>query len=82
MTAINGKAALDRHYLEARGKVLDLAAILDRIEREGGGAQVRGDERMNRMGDALRILVEGGEGRAGRVQMAFSLEYDAAWKRP
>ena len=37
--------ALDAYFLEARSKLLDLAAILDRIDRGGG---VAGDDPRNR----------------------------------
>ena len=36
MKPMTAKAALDAFFLEARSKVLDLAAILDRIGRGGG----------------------------------------------
>jgi hypothetical protein len=82
MTSISGKAALDRHFLEARSKALDLAAILDRIGRGGGETQVREDGRLKQLRAALTAILDGGADRAQRVQMIFSLEYDAKWKKP
>lgn len=78
MKPLTAKKALDAHYLEARSKILDLAAILDRIDR-GGGVE---DSRLARLRQALDLLGEGEEGRAERIQHLFSLEYDASWERP
>jgi hypothetical protein len=70
---------LDGYFLEARSKLLDLAAILDRIDRGGGAAD---DPRLERVHQALGILSRGGADRAEKVQTIFSLPYDANWKRP
>ena len=77
MTPSTAKCALDASYLEARSKILDLAAILDRIDRGGGIA----DARLDRLRQGLRLL-DGNEGRAERIQHLFSLEYDPAWEKP
>ncbi len=81
MTPLTAKAALDAHFLEARSKILDLAAILDRIGR-GEGDDVRADARLAKLRQALEALREEGSGRAERVQQIFSLEYDPAWEKP
>jgi hypothetical protein len=70
--------ALDTWFLEARSKLLDLAAIFDRVDR-GGGVQ---DPRLTRLRRALQILGDDAVGRAERLQRLFSLEYDASWERP
>ena len=85
MTPLPANTALDSFFLEARAKLLDLAAILDRIGRGAGG--VEGDPRLTRIRQALDILADesGGRaegGRAERVQKLFSLDYDPAWKIP
>lgn len=74
--------ALDTFFLEARCRLLDLAAILDRVGRGADAAAVAGDPRMAKIQRALKILGEGDVGRAERVQQLFSLDYDAGWKRP
>jgi hypothetical protein len=74
--------ALDAHYLEARCKILDLAAILDRIGRGGGAAAIEGDPRLERIGQALEVLIDRSPARAERIQQIFSLDYDPAWDRP
>jgi hypothetical protein len=70
--------ALDAYFLEARCKLLDLAAILDRINR-GGGVD---DARLARIRQALEVLHDESGGRAERIQQIFSLDYDPAWERP
>jgi hypothetical protein len=78
MNPLTAKAALDRHYLEARCLMLDLAAILDRIDRGGG----LNDPRLEQFVQALRVLQDKGPGRAEKIQQLFSLKYDASWERP
>jgi hypothetical protein len=70
--------ALDAFFLEARAKLLDLAAILDRINR-GGGSD---DPRLEKLRRALEVLHDPSGGRAERIQHIFSLDYDPAWERP
>jgi hypothetical protein len=74
--------ALDAYFLEARAKLLDLAAILDRIGRGAGGGTVDEDLRLAKVRQALEVLHDRGGGRAERVQQIFSLDYDPAWERP
>jgi hypothetical protein len=74
-------AALDTYFLEARSKLLDVAAILDRIGR-GSGANGAEDPRLVKIRQALEVLGDKSGGRAERVQRIFSLDYDAAWQRP
>jgi hypothetical protein len=72
--------ALDSYFLEARSKLLDLAGILDRIDR---GGKMESDPRMARIHNAILILSENHiENRAEFVQTIFSLPYDPNWKRP
>ena len=78
MQPLTAKAALDRHYLEARSLMLDLAAILDRIDR-GGNVN---DPRLEQFAQALTILQQKSPGRAEKVQQLFSLPYDANWEKP
>src|SRR5207244_9716926 len=82
LTPLPAAEALDAYYLEARSKLLDLAAILDRIERgRDAGAHVS-DARLARIRQAIGVLSEPGPERAARVQDLFSLPYDPDWKRP
>jgi hypothetical protein len=73
---------LDNHFLEARSKLLDLAAILDRIGRGQGASGVADDPRLQKVRQALEVLIDPSGGRAERVQQIFSLGYDPNWVRP
>jgi hypothetical protein len=73
---------LDNYFLEARSKLLDLAAILDRIGRGRDAAAVAADPRMEKIRRSLEILQGPSDGRAERVQQVFSLEYEPNWDRP
>jgi hypothetical protein len=76
------RTALDAYFLEARCKLLDLAAILDRIGRGAGSAEVDADPRLARIRQALEVLHDESGGRAERIQQIFSLDYDPSWERP
>jgi hypothetical protein len=82
MTPLPAAKALDTFFLEARSKLLDLAAILDRIGRGGEAAGVDQDPRLVRIRQALEVLLDPSGGRAERIQQIFSLDYDANWQRP
>jgi hypothetical protein len=80
MTPLSAKAALESYFFEARAKVLDLAAILDRIGRGSGSP---GDEaRLAKLREAVEVLLDESPARAERVQKIFSLDYEAGWERP
>mgnify|MGYP003580615385 CR=1 FL=1 len=64
---------LDQQMLEMRWRCLSLAADLDRIERAGGGKDVIAkDERLTRLRDAIKVLLQKEPERAAKVQMIFS----------
>ncbi len=85
MTSLNplsaGKA-LDTYFLDVRCKILEVAAILDRINRGRDAATVENDPRMSRVHHALEVLLDDNGDRAERIQQAFSLEYDPSWEKP
>ena len=70
---------LDRHFLEIRHRMLDIAAGLDRIDRADDAAKTRSDPRYLQLDQAIRVLLDGKPDRAERIQMAFSLPYDEKW---
>jgi hypothetical protein len=82
MTPLTSRSALDSFYLEARSKILDLAAILDRIDRGGDASDTNEDQRLARLRAALEVLLDRSPARAERVQQVFSLDYDPTWERP
>ena len=69
---INGKEAVDRYFLEMRGKVIEIAAALDRIQRCREGAAALTDYRIVALRGAIGELLSGDLGRAERVQLALS----------
>lgn len=81
MKPLTANQALDHYFLEARCRLLDLAAILDRIDR-GGELDAAAAERMGKIREALAALSSGGTDRAERVQRIFSLPYGENWPRP
>ena len=59
---------LDLYFMEARAKLIDLGAFIDRVERAGGDE----DFRMKAFRAALAELGKGGPDRAKTVLLAFS----------
>jgi len=82
MTPLPAAKALDTFFLEARSKLLDLAAILDRISRGSESAATGSDPRLEKIRYALEVLHDQSGGRAERIQQIFSLDYDSTWERP
>ena len=82
MTPLTAPKALDAYFLEARCKILEVAAILDRIGRGKDSPSANSDPRVERIRKALDVLTDESGGRAERIQQIFSLDYDPAWKRP
>ena len=82
MNPLPAAKALDAYFLEARSKLLDLAAILDRINRGADATAAAADPRVQKIRQALEVLRGEEGGRAERVQQIFSLPYDPNWKPP
>jgi hypothetical protein len=82
LSPVPAAKTLDAYFLEARSKLLDLAAILDRIDRGPEAATATKDVRYSQLRQALTILHRHEPGRAEQVQQLFSLHYDGNWKRP
>ena len=59
---------LDLYFVDARHKLIDLAAFMDRVERASG----EDDFRMSAFRDALGELSRGNRQRAKDVLLAFS----------
>ena len=65
---MNRQQLLDLYYLEARSKLIDLAAFLDRLDRAAG----EGDFRLEAFHQALTQLQVVSSSRAERVLTALS----------
>ena len=59
---------IDLYFMEARAKLIDLAAFLDRVDRAPG----KDDFRMAAFRHALQILPDGKSDRAKRVLVSLS----------
>ena len=53
---------LDRDFLETRGRILEVAAALDRIDRAPGRAHEAPDRRLAQLRQAIEALLEPGPG--------------------
>jgi len=80
---MNSQQVLDREYLEVRGKILEVAASLDRLERATG--DVAQDPRMALIHQGLQIALQPndaqGDSRAKQIQLLFSREYADSWRQ-
>jgi hypothetical protein len=81
MNPLSASRALEQYFLDARCRLLDVAAILDRIDRGADAGAVVSDPRMEKIRRALEVLLNGNRGRAEQIQQIFSLDYDPNWKR-
>ena len=82
MTPLPAARALDQYFLEARSRLLDVAAILDRIGRGFDSGTAAADPRLARIRAAVEVLLAGESNRAEQIQAIFSLDYDPDWPRP
>ena len=62
------KDILDLHFMDARYKLIDIAAFLDRMERHDGEA----DFRLDALKKAIPLLLSDQPGRAKAVLESFS----------
>lgn len=68
ISRLNRQQVLDLYFLEARSKLLELAAFLDRVDRAPGD----GDFRVAALRDAMQALQSTQPDRAEKVLLALS----------
>jgi len=70
----------EREFIPLRGRIVEVAAALDRIARAAGS--VDADPRFQQIRRGLELLARGepATDRAERVLMIFSLPYDPTWR--
>ena len=76
-------AIFDESFLEVRAKLLEVAAVLDRIDRaaeSGEPLDPEHEHRLEKVQQAIRILLSEGPDRASRLQLLFSREYEPQWR--
>ena len=69
----------NRYFLEMRCKVLEIAASLDRLDRAESATNGGVDPRLNKLEQAIQVLLDEEPGRAEKIQLIFSREYDPNW---
>ncbi|MBC20889.1 MAG: hypothetical protein CMJ74_11595 [Planctomycetaceae bacterium] len=71
---------LAREQLKIRAKLIEIAAILDRIDRANG--EVDHDPRMLEIRKSLEVLssFKSDINRAAEIQMIYSRDFDVEWK--
>lgn len=69
---------LEREFLSVRAKLLDIAAVLDRIDRAEGATT--NDARLDQIRRSLQVLAAEGADRAEQIQLVFSLPYNDDWQ--
>ena len=75
----DAQAILTREQFKIRAKLIEIAAILDRIDRADG--TVDHDRRMLEIRKSLEVLSGTDSDRAARIQMIYSREFDSQWKK-
>ena len=69
----------ETEFLLLRAKLLEIAAILDRIDRSEGS--ISDDPRLEKVQTAIDILLSSSDDRAEQLQLVFSRPYDEAWQQ-
>lgn len=82
MQPLPAARALDQFFLDARSRLLDLAAILDRVGRGADAASAAADPRAEKILKAVGVLASDAPNKAELIQQLFSLAYDPDWARP
>lgn len=77
--SMTAREVLDREFLPLRAKLLEISAMLDRMDRAEG--TVAGDTRLEKIQKALTLLAADRDDRAEQLQLLFSLPYDPQWKQ-
>lgn len=82
MTPLPAEKVTELYFHDARSRLLDVAAVFDRLERGGEDMAHSADPRILKLREAVKILLSESGNRAERIQNVFSLEYDPNWPRP
>ena len=78
---LDAQAILTREQFKIRAKLIEIASILDRIDRADG--EVDHDRRMLEIRKSLEVLSVSSSDSdwAARIQMIYSREFDSQWKK-
>jgi len=78
-TTLSAAAVLDREFLGVRARLIEVAAVLDRIDRAEG--TVVDDPRLEGIRQGVKILAGDAPERAEKLQLLFSLPYRENWQK-
>jgi len=67
----------ENEFLVLRCKVIEIAAMLDRLENADG--TIQNDARMAHVREAIQLLLDKDSDRAEEIQLIFSDHYDEKW---
>ncbi len=73
-SSMTARQVLDAYFLEARCKLIEVAATLDRVDRAPGGQALADDPRLVFIRDALKILESSSPNRAEQIELRYSLK--------
>jgi hypothetical protein len=76
---LSAREVLDREFLPLRAKLLEIGAMLDRMDRADGS--ISDDARLEKIRRGISLLNTNCEDRAEQLQLLFSLPYDPQWKK-
>jgi hypothetical protein len=82
MTPLPADRALDQFFHDARSRLLDVAAVFDRVARGANADAATADPRHAKLKQAVEILAGDAPNKAELIQQLFSLAYDPDWPRP
>lgn len=75
---MDAPAIFSGKFLEVRARILELGAVLDRLDRAEGS--VEDDSRIAAIHEAIAVLQSNAPDRAEQIQMIFSREYQDDWR--
>ncbi|MEI8194665.1 MAG: hypothetical protein WCI73_02025 [Phycisphaerae bacterium] len=71
---LTAQQVLDTYFLETRCKLIEIAANFDRLDRARDLANIRGDQRLIFLAEALKILASPAPNRAELIERLYSKE--------
>lgn len=72
---------LEQEFLQARAKLLEVAAFFDRLQSAPAAEFSPTDRaRLEQLMAAVRLLEEDQSDKAARLQMLFSRQYESDWR--
>ena len=83
MTPLPADRVLQQYFLEVRSKLLEAAAIFDRLGRGAGSDATASDPRAGKLRQAVEVLMSDAPNKAELFPATLlAARYDPEWKRP